>query len=175
MLIDELCRTEGLSRSDFEPDTRVMAAMGHTISAPELLACLERWHQHTLALTRFHAQYDLWLSPTVSAPPLPIGALDTPAVLHMLNKLVSSLGLFGLIRKTSLFEDIVMKNLGWTPYTQLANLTGRPAMSVPLYWTPQGLPLGVQFVGPVNSEVLLLQLAGQLEQARPWFDRRPSL
>lgn len=175
MLIDELGRLEGLKPRDFEPDTQVMAAVGRTVSAPELLSCLERWHQHTLALTAFHAQYDLWLSPTISAPPLPIGALDTPPALHLLNKLASGLGLFGLIRKTSLFEDIVMKNLGWTPYTQLANLTGRPAMSVPLYWTPEGLPLGVQFVGPVNGEVMLLQLAAQLEQARPWFDKRPPL
>lgn len=175
MLIDELGRQEGLKPSDFEPDTQVMAAMGRTVSGPELCSCLERWHLHTLDLARFHAQFDLWLSPTLSAPPLPVGALTTPPALHAVNKMLSGLGLFSLIRKTSFFQDIVLKNLGWTPYTQLANLTGRPAMSVPLYWTPDGLPLGVQFVGPLNSEALLLQLAAQLEQARPWFDKRPNL
>lgn len=175
MLIDELGRAEGLKPTDFEPDTQVLAAMGRTVSAPELMSCLERWHAHTMDLTRFHAQYDLWLSPTISAAPLPIGALNTPPALHMVNKLLSALGLFGLVRKTSFFQDIVLKNLGWTPYTQLANLTGRPAMSVPLYWTPDGLPLGVQMVGGVNSEGLLLQLAAELEQARPWFGRRAPL
>lgn len=175
MLIDELNRQEGLRTTDFEPDTQVMAAMGRTVSAPELLGCLERWHRHTLDLTRFHAKFDLWLSPTLAAPPLTVGALTTPPALHVVNKFLSKLGLFGLIRKTSFFQDIILQNLGWTPYTQLANLTGRPAMSVPLYWTPQGLPLGVQFVGPVNSEVLLLQLAAQLERVRPWFDKRPNL
>ena len=55
------------------------------------------------------------------------------------------------------------------------HLTGRPAMSVPLYWTPQGLPLGVQFVAPLNGEALLLQLAAQLEQARPWAQRHAPL
>lgn len=175
MLIDELCKAEGLKPSDFEPDTQVMAAVGRTVGAPELLSCLERWHQHTLDLTRFHSRFDLWLSPTISAPPIRIGALDTPPLLHALNTLLSRLGLFGLVRRSPFFMQIVMQNLGWTPYTQLANLTGRPAMSVPLYWTPDGLPLGVQFVGPLNSEGELLQLAAELEQARPWFDRRPAL
>jgi amidase len=170
-----LCRLQGLKPSDFELDTQVMAAVGRTVSAPELLACLERWNTHTQDLARFHSSYDIWLTPTISAPPLPIGALSTPPALHMVNKLMSGLGLMGLVRKSAFFQDIILKNLGWTPYTQLANLTGRPAMSVPLYWTPDGLPLGVQMVGGLNSEGTLLQLAAQLEQARPWFDKTATL
>lgn len=62
----------------------------------------------------------------------------------------------------------------WGPFTQLANLTGLPAMSVPLHWTPENLPIGVQFVAPFGQEGRLFRLAGQLEQSRPWFDRRPA-
>ena len=170
-IVTELQARYGATLADFEPDTRAMAAVGRTVSAIELLNCLDRWNDHTRALSAYHQSYDLWLSPTLSAPPPAIGAMDTPKVLHVLGDVVARLGVSGLLRKTPQFQASVLKNLAWTPYTQLANLTGRPAMSVPLHWTPQGLPLGVQFVAPLNGEAMLLQLAAQLEQARPWAQR----
>ena len=72
-------------------------------------------------------------------------------------------------------QQIARDNLTLVPFTQLANLTGTPAVSLPLHWTADGLPLGVQFVGPLGAEAWMLQLAAQLEQARPWFDRRPPV
>jgi amidase len=59
------------------------------------------------------------------------------------------------------------------PYTPLFNFTGQPAMSVPLHWNEDGLPIGMQFVGRYADEATLFQLAGQLERAQPWFDKRP--
>jgi amidase len=150
-----------------------MAAVGRSVSAVELLRCNSRWHQHNVGISQFHQQFDLWLSPVLASPPVRIGELGTPALLQASSQLVDALGLSGWLRKTSLFQKSVLQNLAWTPYTQLANLTGRPAMSVPLHWTAQNLPLGVQFVAPLDGETMLLQLATELEQARPWFDRRP--
>ena len=74
---------------------------------------------------------------------------------------------------THLLANRVRRNLSWVPYTQLANITGRPAISLPLHWTASGLPMGVQFVAPLSGEKLLLRLARQLELAAPWAQRRP--
>ncbi|CAG6934638.1 amidase [Mycobacterium avium subsp. paratuberculosis] len=78
------------------------------------------------------------------------------------------------MRLSGILDDLIRESLGWVPYTQLANLTGRPAISVPLHWTDDGLPLGVQFVGKLGADGDLLQLAAQLEQARPWAQRHPA-
>jgi len=74
-----------------------------------------------------------------------------------------------LLAQGKLVNQIVKENLKWVPFTQLANITGLPAMSVPLYWNEHNLPLGSQFIAPFAREDLLLQLAAQLEQAQPWF------
>ena len=79
----------------------------------------------------------------------------------------------GVLRRIGIVDQMVEANLGWVPYTQLANVTGRPAISLPLYRTPGGLPMGVQFVGRLRSEDLLLRLARQLEVAAPWAQHLP--
>ncbi len=65
--------------------------------------------------------------------------------------------------------------LAYSPFTALANGTGQPAMSIPLFWNAGGLPIGTHFMARAGEEALLLQLAAQLEQADPWFDRVPQL
>jgi amidase len=74
-----------------------------------------------------------------------------------------------------MIEQMVRENLKWVPFTQLGNLTGVPGMSVPLHWTADGLPLGVQFVAGVGGEGRLFRLAAQLEKAQPWADKRPPI
>jgi amidase len=175
VFMDEVRQRTGSSGSNFETDTRIMAAVGRATSAPALLHCQMRWNDYTRALATFHQTHDLWLTPTLNGPALPIGQNATPALLELGSRLLLSFGLAGLLRHTGILNSLVLKTLAWTPYTLVANLTGRPAMSVPLYWTPQGLPLGVQFVGPLHGEVGMLQLARQLEEARPWFHRSPAI
>jgi len=67
------------------------------------------------------------------------------------------------------------RNTVFTPFTAIANLTGQPALSLPLHWSDDGLPIGVQAIGPPAGEALLLRLAAQVEEARPWATRRPPI
>ena len=86
-------------------------------------------------------------------------------------KSLLKLGKAHLLAQGKLVDRIVKENLTWVPFTQLANITGLPAMSVPLYWNTDNLPLGSQFIAPFAREDVLLQLAAQLEKAQPWFNR----
>jgi Asp-tRNA(Asn)/Glu-tRNA(Gln) amidotransferase A subunit family amidase len=138
-------------------------------------SALERKQDHVRKLAEFHEQYDLLLTPSLATPPPKVGAFEQPAALRALAAVVLKLRAGGLLRHTSIVRDMIEKNLGWVPYTQLANITGRPATSVPLHWTAAGLPLGVQFVGRLGSEGQLLRLAAELEQAQPWAEKRPSI
>ncbi|BBG04759.1 MULTISPECIES: amidase [Pseudonocardia] len=165
----------GCGEDAFETETRVMAAIGRGTSAPEYLAAQARWQEHTRALATFHERYDLLLTPTLARPPWPIGELDLAGPVKLVARGLLTLRAGGLLGRMNLVEGLVDANFAPVPFTQLANLTGRPAATVPLHTTAGGLPLGVQFVGRPGAEPQLLALAAQLERARPWADRMPAL
>ncbi len=171
-------RALGAKAQDFELLTRVIETLGKATSAASLTAQLAQWNDHARALARFHQRFDLLLTPTLAQPPLRHGEGDPPKGQQRALDLLNRCGLLGWLARRGLLESTIAQiardSLEFVPFTQLANLTGTPAMSVPLYWTADGLPLGVQFVAPSGQEDLLLQLAAQLEQARPWFARRPA-
>jgi amidase len=100
----------------------------------------------------FWEDVDVVLTPTLALPPVPIGWQD--AVEGAIEQL--------------------LRNTEFTPFTAIANLTGQPAMSLPLAWSETGIPIGVQAIGPPAGDALLLSLAAQIEEARPWAERRPA-
>ncbi len=171
-------RAAGARTSDFELLTRVLATLGGAASAGTLTAQLLKWNEFARALARFHQRYDLLLTPTLAHPPIRHGQGDPTAAEQAVLNLLDRAGLLGLLARLGLLDSTVDKiardSLQYVPFTQLANLTGTPAMNVPLHWTADGLPLGVQFVARFGEEDRLLQLARQLEEARPWFDRLPA-
>jgi amidase len=134
------------------PLTRYLRGRGMQLSAADLL-----FHQAILqgsvrpAMTAMNA-YDAILTPTLALPPRPVGWFDEvePA------------------------ENFTRQTL-FTPWTALYNLSGQPAVSVPLHWTGEGLPIGIMLAGRMGAEPTLISLSAQLEAARPWRDRHPAI
>lgn len=173
--VDGVKRQTGCGNDGFEVDTLVMAAFGRAARASDYVKGYQRWNDYSRQLGAFHQKYDLWLSPTLALPPAQVGEIATPPWQEKTALALINMGLSKAMLKAGIVEQMVRENLKWVPYTQLGNLTGTPAMSVPLHWCENGLPLGVQFVAPHGGEGLLFQLAGQLERAQPWADKWPQL
>jgi amidase len=162
--------------SDFELDSLAMEAIAKARSAPEYAASYVRFGEYGCQLAEFLTRYDVYMTPTLAAPPPAIGRVTTPPWAAGLMRAGMPLGLARLIPLAAgTIESVTLENLRGIPFTQLANVTGVPAMSVPLHTFPSGLPLGIHFLADHGGEGLLLSLASQLEQAAPWQARRPSL
>jgi amidase len=133
------------------PLTTWLTARGRAVSGPEFglaIGAMRRYAAHALASL---APYDAVLTPTLAAPPLPVGAIRNDA------------------DPAADFEA----QKAFTPWTSAWNVTGMPAVSLPLHWTPDGLPVGVMLAARPAEEELLLSLSAQVEAAAPWHDRRP--
>ena len=139
---------------DFEPLTWAMRELALTRTPADYLMATGYLHSVGRQIGRHFTGFDLLLTPVLAEPPLPLGTFDAPEDQPLLP---------------------LMRAGAWVPFTPLANITGQPAMSVPLYWNEGGLPVGSHFVARFGDEATLFRLAAQLEQARPWADRRPPV
>lgn len=153
---------------DVEPTTWVLGLLGRAATAEEFLISLKYWDIAAIEMDEFHNEYDLYITPTTAFPPSKIGELNPSSFEKALMQLVGSLRLGKILKKS--VDKLAIKSLGRTPFTQLANLTGQPAMTLPLHLTKEGLPCGVQAMARRGREDLLLQLAGELEQTEYWVD-----
>ena len=157
--------------ADVETLTWTIGLLGRTLSAGDFAKAKREWGVAGRAMGRFHQKYDLFLTPTLAFPPVRIGELQPRPYERLAMKVVNALGLGIILKAAGLVDQMAEASLSKTPFTQLANLTGQPAMSVPLHWTSDGLPVGVHFIAPFGDEATLFRLAAQLEKARPWFDK----
>jgi len=148
--MDARARTLGrpLTEDDMEEATWTMIQLGRAVTAMELAEADNAFMAAAIAMARFQETYDVVLAPTLAQPPQKLGVV---ALSQPLQAYGAAIGAF-------------------SPFTAIHNQTGQPSISLPLYWSKDGLPIGVQFAGRIGAEELLLSLAAQLEQAQPWFE-----
>jgi amidase len=138
------------SREIFEGLTWAMYLAGKKVTASEYLQGKDLFNAASREMGRFHQTYDVWVTPTLGRPPEKNGVFD-----------------FDNTDLTKSFDP----QIDYVPFTAMQNVTGQPAMNIPLYWNKDNLPIGTQFVAPFGDELTLLKLAAQLEKSNPWFDR----
>ena len=160
---------------DFEPETWVAGLLGREFRAADLARATHVLHGWSRVAGRFFEDYDVLLTPTLAMPPVMTGALKPGAMQTLAMKVLGKLNAGGLINAFAGVDKLVNELFRFVPFTPPFNATGQPAMSVPLHWNDEGLPIGMQFVGRYGDEATLFRLAGQLEKARPWADRKPPI
>jgi amidase len=155
--LDELGESTGktVGPEGFEELTWAYATMGRAVTAAQYIQAVDWLHAFTRRMAGWWAGgFDVLLTPTLAGPPPRLGTLVPPPG----NPLAGSDNVFALI-----------------PFTAQFNVTGQPAMSLPLSWNRDGLPIGVQLVSAYGREDVLIRIAAQLERAQPWAERRPSV
>jgi amidase len=160
---------------DFEAPTWALVLVARRMPAKQLVEALRTAQATGITMSTFLKDYDFLLTPTVSTPAPKIGELLLQGSLRTVIEILSSLNAGWVLDLANLIETGAEDLLEYVPFTPLNNLSGSPAMSVPLYWSKQDLPIGMQFMADYGEESKLFQLAGQLERAQPWFNRRPPL
>ena len=161
--------------SDLEPSTWAVALIGKTISADDYCTAIRLLQRTGRELGRFFEDYDVMLTPTLAWPPFVSGSLQPSASETLAMKVLGPLKAGSLVKAVAGIDALANKVFEFMPFTPVFNATGQPAMSVPLHWNADGLPIGMHFVGRYGDEATLYRLAGQLEQASGWFDRTPPI
>lgn len=156
-----------------EVETWALALLDRRRSAARYVRAVRYLQRAARGVAAFFETYDVLLTPTLAQPPVPLGALRPRAAERVVLAALGRLRAARLLDMLDLTSQAAEQVFGFTPFTPVFNVTGQPAMSVPLVWSAAGLPIGVHFVARYGDEATLFRLAGQLESARPWFGRLP--
>ncbi len=157
----------------FEASTWFLNQVGMTMTGLDLLHARDAVQEAGRQMASFHQRFDLFLGPTLAHPPVRLGELALKPAERAGLAALRSLPVKPAIRLV--LAQLAANNFERTPNTQLFNQTGQPAISLPLHWSAEGLPIGVQLAAPMGREDLLIRVASQLEQAAPWIDRKPPV
>jgi amidase len=154
-----------ISQRDIDPFTYALHETGKLITAADYSQSLDGWDEASRKMHDFHDTYDLYLTPTNADQAPEIGAL---APSESMVQQIKNIATLTKDKRLSLVYEMFLPSLTYTPFTQLANLTGQPAVSLPLGMSDDQLPLGCQFMAPKGREDMLLRLSFQLEQSSLW-------
>jgi amidase len=160
---------------ELEIPTWLAGLLGGELSAANVISSLSVLQSCARDMHRFFDRYDVLLTPTLGAPPLRIGDLEPKGAERLAHRTIANLRLGSVLRLRRVVKAVVDRIFEFVPFPPVANVTGQPSMSVPLYWNQAGLPIGSMFTGRFGQDAVLFRLAGQLEQARPWAKRRPPI
>ena len=160
---------------DLEYTTWALNLLGASLSAGEFVKAERYLRTSSRAVGSFFERFDVLVTPTLATPPFPTGSLQPKPHERALLKALGRMRAGGVLKLIGALEQTADKIFDAIPYTPLFNVTGQPAMSVPLYWNARNLPIGTHYVGRFGDEATLFRLAGQLERARPWKSRRPPI
>jgi amidase len=159
---------------DIELNTRFISIAGSGVSQDKVEQSLNIWKKASHKMHELHKHFDLILTPTVATPPLKSDALSPSAIEKLFMKVLIATGLGKKAVNDKLLETMIDKSLYQTPFTPIANMTGQPAMSVPLHWDENGLPHGAHFMADIGKDSTLFMLGHQLETEFPWINRIPD-
>ncbi|NML73040.1 amidase [Rhizobium sp. S-51] len=160
---------------DFDASSFGLGLLGQAFSAAELAAALRYLKLSARAILGFFEAHDVLMTPVLSSLPVKIGALQPKPIEKTLIRFMGRIRGGSLLKKLGIADQLAAQTFEFIPWTPVFNVTGQPAMSVPLGWSPEGLPIGMHFVGRFADEEILFNLAGELEQARPWRQKRPVI
>ncbi len=161
------------TRTEVEAATWGLANAGGAMNATDKARARRAIWKASKTFAAYFDRYDIMLSPVLAQPPLRIGQNRLRGTEKFVMRIAEKLNSPRL--KKALLRAIAAKNFAFASFTAPFNMTGQPAMSVPLFWTPEGLPIGIQFASKLGSDGLLLRLARQLEIAHGWESRRPPI
>jgi amidase len=173
----EAATGERASPANVEIATWALALLGRSYTAADMAHAGRTLQRAARSVGRWFDGYefDALLTPTLTTPPFVIGALQPPAHEMVAMKALGRLRAGGVLRAAGALDKAATRVFDWIACPPVFNVTGQPAMSVPLAWNAAGLPIGMHFAGRFGDEATLFRLAGQLETARPWFARRPPV
>ena len=177
-LVDaEVATGRKASIANVEVSTWALALLGRSYSAGEMAHARRQLERTSRSIGRWFDGYeiDALLTPTLTTPPFVTGALQPPGHEMAAMKVLGRLHAGGVMKAAGALEKAAARVFEWIACPPVFNVTGQPAMSVPLSWNSAGLPIGMHFAGRFGDEAMLFRLAGQLEQARPWFNKRPPI